>query len=215
MVGKVFSHNERCQAGARAPGSCRSETHGKLGWNLNLAPADSKVSQDSLLEVFSFSFRILSFAGSPDSILTVLVIAHLTTSQTGPLHPATVGFRPTDLSAGRPITSLRSRRILNFNGFPPSILTVLGIASLTMSQTGPLHPATVGLRVRRLRQGRARRLSESAGRPIKVSESHLPGNAQGSSLHFAGPRHTSPTEPEVKSRTLKPRSVPGRQWPQT
>jgi hypothetical protein len=57
-------HNEKCQAGARAPGSCRSETQGKLGW---------KVSQYSLLlEVFFFSFRILSFTGSqaPDSILT-------------------------------------------------------------------------------------------------------------------------------------------------
>jgi hypothetical protein len=59
------------------------------------------VSQYSLLEDFFFSFRILSFTGSPDSILTVLVITRLTTSQTGPLHPATVGFRPTE--SDRPV----------------------------------------------------------------------------------------------------------------
>ncbi len=47
---------------------------------------DNAVTLDS--EVFFFSFRILSFTGSPDSILTVLVITRLTTSQTGPLHPA-------------------------------------------------------------------------------------------------------------------------------
>ena len=101
-----LSRNEKCQAGTRAPGSCRSETQGKLAW---------KVSQYSLLEVFSFSFRILSFTGSPDSILTVLVITRLTTSQTGPLYPATVrvGFPPTDLSAGRPITSRVQRAALS------------------------------------------------------------------------------------------------------
>jgi hypothetical protein len=38
------------------------------------------------------SLRILSFTDSPDSIPTVLVITRLTRSQTGPLHPATVGF---------------------------------------------------------------------------------------------------------------------------
>jgi hypothetical protein len=38
---------------------------------------------------------MLSFTGFPDSILTVLVITRLTTSQpeTGPLHPATVTGR--------------------------------------------------------------------------------------------------------------------------
>jgi hypothetical protein len=67
-------HNERCQAGARAPESCRFQTQGKPGW---------KISQESFLKSSLRSFRILSFSGFqvPDSILTVLVITRLTTSQ--------------------------------------------------------------------------------------------------------------------------------------
>jgi hypothetical protein len=60
-------------------------TQGKLGW---------KKSQYSLLKSSLSSLRILSFTGSPDLIRTVLVITRLTRSQTGLLHPATVGFRP-------------------------------------------------------------------------------------------------------------------------
>jgi hypothetical protein len=65
------------------------------------------------------SLRILSFTdgSQADSILTVLVITRfkLTTSQTGPLHPATVGF----LSAGRTITSA-DRRAPRLTGKPRS-----------------------------------------------------------------------------------------------
>jgi hypothetical protein len=99
------------------------------------------------------SFRILSFTSSPDSILTVLVITRLTTSQTGPLYPATVGFRPTDLSAGRPITAdplKGSQTRAPHAGGEPS--GPQGRARLRRearapprhhSRTGPLYPATV------------------------------------------------------------------------
>jgi hypothetical protein len=159
-------HNEKCQAGARAPGSCRSETQGKLG---------RKISQYSLLEVFFFSFRILSgFTGSPDSILRVLVITHLTTSQTGPLHPATVGFRPTDLSAGRPITDGGVQ--LSWGRWPGSAGESGGLSrrSRAGGRGGPARTVTDELERpgRRLRRRRARvpgpRLSTSSQRHVVV-----------------------------------------------
>jgi hypothetical protein len=83
-------------AGTR-PGSCRSETQarGELGIPIIIAR--------SLL----LSFRILSLTGSPDSILTVLVISHLTRrprdsdyESNGPVAP---GYRrlPADRPVGR------------------------------------------------------------------------------------------------------------------
>jgi hypothetical protein len=77
--------------------SCRSETQGKLGWKIS----QSLIVFIAKLELDSESLRRVPFSpnpeltGFPDSLLTVLVITRLSTSQTGPLHRATltVGFR--------------------------------------------------------------------------------------------------------------------------
>ena len=58
------NHDERCQAGARVQGSCRSETlaQGKLGW---------KMPQYSLLKVFFWLFGPARAAWARDPMTVV------------------------------------------------------------------------------------------------------------------------------------------------